>query len=124
MVRQPDDPHARQADIDRILLSTAGRGKSGEVPRLLREAGIDPTELGITDEPQQATRRIAKLRHEAKLRASGPPSTLEELAVEANRAGREVEHAKAALGAAQARLADILQRLGEAQDQLRGSAGL
>ncbi len=133
MGRRPDDPHDRQSEIDEILVSTADH-PAGEVLHLLREVGIGPEELGITDDPKQASNRIAGLRYKAKTKLR--PS-MKELAAEADKAHVEVERAREkvdrarakvaqeqeALAEARARLDDVLQRMGEAHESLRGGTG-
>lgn len=110
--------HPRQDEIDRILLSTAGRGGGEEALRLLRDAGVELKELGIHGDSRDGS-RIAQLRNRAKARqAAAPPPGVVEAAQEASRLARVVQELDERLASARKQLEAAQRRLIEESEKL------
>ena len=87
------------------------------MPRLLREAGIDPKDLGIHGDSRDGA-RIAKLRNLAKVRNSGPPAGVVQAAQEASRLAIAVQEAEQRLAEAREALEAAQRRLIEESEKL------
>lgn len=110
--------HPRQDEIDRILLSTGGKGGGEKALRLLREAGFDLKELGIHGDSRDGS-RVAQLRNRAKTRrASAPPPGVVEAAQEASRLARVVQELDERLALARKQLEEAQRRLIEESEKL------